>query len=98
MAGANQFFIVRFAHGLLPALVLTKVVRRRWLFTSGLHLYSRPYVYLQPRTREHVYSRPCAWSGKNAAYCFGNIFSHLPLLLIMPGIRLPEVRGAPRMR
>ena len=36
---------------------------RRWLFTSDLKVYSRPYVYLYPRMRVIVYSRPCAWFG-----------------------------------
>ena len=49
--------------GLWHANELKLVLRRRWLYMSGLYLYSRPYVYLQPHLREHVYSRPCAWSG-----------------------------------
>ncbi len=36
---------------------------RRWLFTSDLKVYSRPYVYLYPRMRVIVYSRPRAESG-----------------------------------
>ena len=31
---------------------------------SGLNLYSRLYVYLPPRTRDKVYSRPRAGKGK----------------------------------
>ena len=42
LAGANQFFVVRFAHGLWPANELKLVLRRRWLYMSGLYLYSRP--------------------------------------------------------
>jgi len=66
----NQSYIVRSAHGLLPPFVLKMIVHRRWLFTSGLPLYSRPYVYLYLRTRDKVYSRPRAWSGESAALSF----------------------------
>ncbi len=59
---ANQFFIVRSAHGLWPANELKLVLRRRWLYMSGLYLYSRPYVNVHLRTSGHVYSRPCAES------------------------------------
>ena len=59
---ANQFFIVRSAHGLWPALVLKGIVHRRWLYMSGLYLYSRPYVNVHLRTSGHVYSRSCAES------------------------------------
>ena len=39
---ANQSYIVRSAHGLLAALVLKMILDRRWLFSGGLNLYSRP--------------------------------------------------------
>ena len=64
---ANQSYVVRFAHGLLPALVPARVLDRRWRDNCGLYLYSRPYVYLHPRTRVIVYSRPRAESGESAA-------------------------------
>ena len=59
---ANQSYIVHFAHGLLPAWELPQIVRRRWLYLSGLNLYSRPHEYLYSRTRGDVYSRPRAGS------------------------------------
>jgi len=37
----NQSYLVRFAHGLLPALVLKMVLPRRWLYTFSSPLYSR---------------------------------------------------------
>ena len=68
---ANQSYIVRFAHGLLPAWELKMVVRRRWLYFGGLDLYSRPYGDVNLCTRESVYSRPRAESGVSAAFSFG---------------------------
>ncbi len=59
---ANQSFVVRFAHGLLPALVLKMVLRRWWLYLSDRDLYSRLHVDVNLRTRESVYSRPRAGS------------------------------------
>ena len=68
---ANQSYIVRFAHGLWPAWELKRIVRRRWLYLSGLYLYSRPHVDVNLHTRESVYSRPRAESGVSAAFSFG---------------------------
>ena len=62
----------KYIWGLWPALELKMVSDRRWLSTFGLYLYSRPCAYLLPRTSGHVYSRPRAWSGKNAALSFGS--------------------------
>ena len=57
--------------GLWPSNELNTIIHRRWLYMSGLYLYSRPYANVHPHMREHVYSRPRAWSGKNAALSFG---------------------------
>ena len=47
---------------------------RRWLYTCGSPLYSRPYVNVYLRTKEHVYSRPRAGSGGSAALSSGDTF------------------------
>ena len=57
--------------GQRPANELIPVVRRRWLYLSGLNLYSRPHGQLHPRARGNVYSRPRAESGVSAAFSFG---------------------------
>ena len=57
--------------GQRPANELIPVIRRRWLYLSGLDLYSRPHRQLHPRARGNVYSRPRAESGVSAAFSFG---------------------------
>ena len=72
---------------------------RRWLFTSDLKVYSRPYVYLYPRMRVIVYSRPRAESGwKRSALLWEDTFTDLSLPSAMPGVNLPEVRGGGRTK
>ena len=62
----NQFFIVRFAHGLLPALQLARVLHRRCLYNFDLYLYSRPHLELHPCPGDKVYSRPRGRAGERS--------------------------------
>ncbi len=57
---------------------------------SGLYLYSLPHEYLHPRTRDKVYSRPCAWSGESG----GSVRSYKSKM----DKKVDGTRGAPRMR
>ncbi len=75
--------------GLWPSNELNPIVHRRWLYMSGLYLYSRPYADGHPRTRGKVYSRPHAWSGGSAAFSFGS-FCDFPLLSINPALPMTD--------
>ena len=62
---------MRFAHGLWPAKVLKGIVSRRWLYMSGLVLYSLLHRNLYFQTRDYLYSRPRAANGESAAFFSG---------------------------
>ena len=66
----NQSYVVRSAHGLLAALALKMILDRRWLYSSGMSLYSRPCACLYLHARSKVYSRPRAERGGEKAQRF----------------------------